>query len=136
MNKKFDTYIEKFIKENKLPQNAINSLAMDIKSSGGSGAASGANELGKLAQAAANKANPNLQKSALEKLQALLDPGNKDVMEYTQIGEIPDDLKSHIQNVFKPLFQTADNEQKTTTTKVEPTNTPKTGEQYDPNQTK
>lgn len=141
MNNKFNNILKKFVSENKLPQNLIQQMATDIKASGGSSAAVGANELGKLAQAAANTANPNLQKSALEKLQQLLDPTNKDVTEYTQIGDIPNDLKSHIQKVFKPFFQDTtkpeetENETQTVnkTAATPQTNVAKTGQQYDPN---
>ena len=142
MNNKFNNILEKFVTENKLPQNLIQQMATDIKASGGTSAAVGANELGKLAQAAANTANPNMQKTALEKLQQLLDPTNKDVTEYTQIGDIPNELKSHIQKVFKPFFQDTNKPEETekeletqTTNKVTTpqTNVTKTGQQYDPN---
>lgn len=140
MNKKFDNILEKFVNENKLPQNLINQMATDIRSRGGSAAAVGANELGKLAQAAANTANPNLQKTALEKLQQLLDPTNKDVTEYTQIGDIPNELKTHIQSVFKPFFQDQNKSEETDTEdknlnqqSTTQQNNIKTGQQYDPN---
>lgn len=96
MNNKFNNIIKKFLTEENF-DNVANALkqATGTNATTGAGALAGA---AKALDAEAKKINPNMPKTPVEQLQALVDPTNKNVTHFNQIQLTPE-LKTHLQDV-------------------------------------
>jgi hypothetical protein len=97
MSKHFDSVIKKFLTE----ADAVETAANAAKTAAGSSGTTGAGALetaSKILDVEAKKINPNMPKTPVEKLQALVDPANKNVTHVNQI-ELPNDIKKHLEDI-------------------------------------
>lgn len=103
MSNQFDKIIKKFLTED-----ALDNAATALKQATGSQAntpAGALQGLAKAAEAEANKINPNMPKTPVEQLQALVDPANKNVTHVNQVQLTPE-IKKHLQDIgLAPLAQ-------------------------------
>jgi hypothetical protein len=138
MNTKFDNILKKYLKEN------LDNAATAVKSAEGSSLATPAGALkttSDLLKKEAEKVNPNMPKTPVEQLQALVDPENKNVTHVNQVKLTPE-LEKHLKDVG--LVSSKTNEQPKTSSTTPSSNTSSvqiggntpTASSYTPNQVK